>query len=178
MSMPADFGEELVGAYLTEVARCDFVAYNVRPSGGGVRGLDELDVIGLDHERKVAYLCEVVTHLHGYRFGGSTSAAVERVRRKHELQKHYSRRLHGFRPRYMFWSPRVAVGPLSEGLGRIQGLELVINEDYSQRIEELREEAGKDPRPTSNSAFRLLQILEHLREGGSFGAKGPRQIKE
>lgn len=163
--MAADLGEELVGAYLTEVAHCDFVAYNVRPPGGGIKGLDELDVIGLDHKRKVAYLCEVVTHLRGYRFGGSISAAVERVRRKHKLQKFYApHNLREFRPRYMFWSPRVAIGPLSEKLGRIEGLELVINEGYTERIAELRREAKKSPRPTNNSAFRLLQILEHLRK--------------
>lgn len=177
--MPTDFGEELVGAYLTEVKHCDFVAYNVHPSGGGVKGLNELDVIGLDLNGKKAYLCEVVTHLRGYRFGGSTSKAVDRVLRKHRLQTRYAKEnLPGFDHQYMFWSPRVAVGPLSEGLGKIEKLELVINEDYSRRIEELREEARKDPRATSNSAFRLLQILGHLREGHAQGTKGPRQIRK
>ncbi|MCI4352698.1 MAG: hypothetical protein L3K14_04840 [Thermoplasmata archaeon] len=161
----AEVGEELVGAYLTEVLGCDHALYNVRSPGGGVRGLDELDVVGLDFRHKKAYLCEVSTHLQGYRLK-SPRAAVDRVRKKHNRQKRYAEeQLAAFPVReFMFWSPRVSVGVVTRGLEEIEGLQLIINGEYTSRMNELRKKAAHDVRPTSNSAFRLLQILENLRE--------------
>ena len=45
--MLTDIGECFVGAYLQLIAKCDFVDYNVRPPGGGLAGLSELDVVGI-----------------------------------------------------------------------------------------------------------------------------------
>lgn len=58
-------GELIVGAYLKQIEGCDFIEYNVRSRGGGLKGLDELDVIGLNFVTNTAYLCEVTTHLLG-----------------------------------------------------------------------------------------------------------------
>jgi hypothetical protein len=41
-------GEYFVGAYLKSVKDCDFIDYNVRIPGGGLKGLSELDVVGLN----------------------------------------------------------------------------------------------------------------------------------
>ena len=60
-----DIGEYAVGAYLKIIKKCDFVDYNVRSPGGGLEGLNELDVVGLDFKNKTAYLCEVTTHIRG-----------------------------------------------------------------------------------------------------------------
>ena len=38
----------IVGAYLKLIEGCDVIDYNVRPPGGGMAGLSELDVVGLD----------------------------------------------------------------------------------------------------------------------------------
>ena len=56
-----DIGEYIVGAYLKITKKCDFVDYNVRPPGGGLEGLNELDVVELDFKNEIAYLCEVTT---------------------------------------------------------------------------------------------------------------------
>ena len=56
-----DIGEYIVGAYLKIIKKCDFVDYNVRPPGGGLEGLNELDVVELDFKNEIAYLCEVTT---------------------------------------------------------------------------------------------------------------------
>ncbi len=162
--MSTDVSEELVGAYLVEVLGCDHVLYNVRPKGGGVRGLDELDVVGLDFESRKAYLCEVMVHLHGLRFK-EVPRGLARIRMKHEKQVRYaSDHLKYFRNReYMFWSPYVPEGHLTAGLNAIEGLQLVINAEYTRRINEVLTRAKNDRRSTSNSAFRLLQIVEHLR---------------
>jgi len=42
--MLTDIGEFIVGAHLQLIEECDFVDYNVRPPGGGLKGLSELDV--------------------------------------------------------------------------------------------------------------------------------------
>ncbi len=63
----------------------------------------------------------------------------------------------------MLWSPRVPVGYLTENLAKVDGLELVINAEYSQSVDELRERARETIRDIGNPFFRVLQILEHLR---------------
>ena len=77
--MKTEIGEYIVGAYLKQKCGCDFVDYNVRPPGGGLEGLAELDVVGLNFEKGQAFLCEVTTHLHGLRYG-SYQESVEKVR--------------------------------------------------------------------------------------------------
>lgn len=63
---------------------------------------------------------------------------------------------------FMFWSPVVSAGVEME-LEKIQGLELVINEKYSTCVDELLEQASKITYDTNNPAFRVLQIIGHLR---------------
>lgn len=162
--MTTEIGEELVGAYLIEVLGCNAVSYNVRSPGGGAEGLQEVDVVGYDFRKRKAYLCEVATNLLGY-LRRNPTYSVERVRKKLQWQRTYARKyLRSFPVReYMFWSPRVSVQSVVQGLERIRGLTLVINEDYARKVAELRGEAKRGARTTSNSAFRMLQILEHLR---------------
>lgn len=64
----------------------------------------------------------------------------------------------------MFWSPVVPVGYLTEELPKIEGLELVINGEYKRRVEELRQLARSTAHDAGNDFFRMLQILEHLRD--------------
>jgi hypothetical protein len=45
--MKPEIGELVVGAWLQEIAACDFVVYNVRPPEKGLEGLGELDAVGL-----------------------------------------------------------------------------------------------------------------------------------
>jgi len=160
----ASIGEQLVGAYLTIVGSCYIVDYNVRPPGGGLEGLEELDVVGLDFATETAYLCEVTTHIRGLRYG-SNEETVARIAKKHRRQKQYADRyLRRFPHRtYMLWSPVVPEGYLTEHLRRIELLELVINEEYAKRVDELRAEARDRTNIEGNDVFRVLQILERLR---------------
>ena len=77
--MATDVGEYLVGAYLKLIRGCDFVDYNVRPPGGGMEGLKELDVVGIHFESRTAYLCEVTTHIRGLLYRNNVET-VERVK--------------------------------------------------------------------------------------------------
>jgi len=124
-----------------------------------------MDVVGLNFKSKTAYLCEVTTHLLG-RLYKNNKESVDRVRRKHARQREYARRFLGNfeSPRFMFWSPVVPVGYLTTHLRSIKGLELVINGQYKECMKTLRSLARKHAHETQNPSFRVLQILEHLRD--------------
>ena len=47
----------------------------------------------------------------------------------------------------------------------VADLELVINDEYSRRLQDLIGRARSDAAATSNSAYRLLQILTHAKGG-------------
>ena len=162
--MKTEIGEQIVGAYLKQCEACAFVDYNVRPPGGGLRGLGELDVIGFDPDSVRAFLCEVTTHIRGLQYG-SQSETIARVRKKHRRQREYARKqLAAFsNVRFMFWSPVVPVGFLTRELAKIKGLELVINAEYKKRVDELRKLARQVTQDVGNDFFRTLQILERLR---------------
>lgn len=87
--MLTDIGEYIVGAYLRLKLDCDVVDYNVRSPGGGLEGLEEMDVIGLNLKSHRAYLCEVTTHIRGPLYTDNQTT-VERIGKKHERQKRYA----------------------------------------------------------------------------------------
>ncbi len=163
--MLTDVGEYIVGAYLRLKLNCDFVDYNVRVPGGGLQGLDELDVLGLDFRHKRAFLCEVTTHIRGVLYKNNQET-VRRITKKYRKQQSYAREhLPDFKDRhFMFWSPVVPRGYVTEHLERLTGLELIINGEYKRCIEELRVIAAKETYDARNPFFRILQILEHLRD--------------
>jgi hypothetical protein len=159
-----DIGEYIVGAYLKVIKKGDFIDYNARPPGGGLEGLNELDVVGLDFKNKSVYLCEVTTHIRGILYKDNKTTIVT-IKKKYEKQKEYaSKYLVDFPKRYfMFWSPVVPKGYLTEELEKIDGMEVVINEKYAQCIDELSAKAKALTNDVGNPFFRVLQILEHLR---------------
>ncbi len=159
-----EVGECLVGAYLKLIDACDFVDYNVRAPGGGITGLEELDVVGLRFKDHTAFLCEATTHLWGLR-GKTPEKVVERVRKKYQRQQNYARvHLPQFTPTYMMWSPVVPVGYLTRELQNVEGLTLVINGEYKRRVDALLKKATGERQETGNPVFRLFQILGALRE--------------
>lgn len=159
-----EIGEYVVGAYLKIIKKCDFVDYNVRPPVGGLEGLNELDVVGLDFKNKTAYLCEVTTHITGLLYKDNKTT-IKKIKKKYKRQKEYTDKyLPGFLKRhFMFWSPVVPKGYITKELEKIDGLELVINKKYAQCIDELRTKAKELTNDVGNPFFRMLQILEHLR---------------
>lgn len=163
--MKTEMGEYVVGAYLKLIKECDFVEYNVRRPGGKLAGLNELDVMGLDFRNKTAYLCEVTTHLDGLKYKSGNRTTIETTKNKYDKLRDYAKNhLPGVFPKrhFMFWSPIVSAG-LEIELKKIRGLELVINDKYSACVDELLERASEVTYDTNNPAFRMLQILGHLR---------------
>ena len=162
--MLTDVGEYIVGACLQLLEGCEFVDYNVRPPGGGLEGLGELDVVGFNFTTKTAFVCEVTTHIRGLLYVNNAET-VARLIRKHERQRAYAtKHLTNFENlRFQFWSPVVPVGFVTTELAKIEGLELVINGCYRDRVDTLRLLARTTTHDARNPVFRLLQILEHLR---------------
>ncbi len=163
--MLTDIGEFIVGAHLQLIEECDFIDYNVRPPGGGLSGLSELDVVGLNFKTNTAYLCEVTTHIRGLLYKNNKET-IQRVKKKHQRQNEYAAKyLANFdNYRFMFWSPVVPVGYLTDNLSKIETIELVINGEYKRRIDELRNMAAKSTHDARNPFFRTLQIIEHMRD--------------
>lgn len=161
-------GEYVVGAYLKLKLSCDFIGYNTRPPESGLAGLAEIDVVGLNFSNHSAYLCEVATHLDGLDYGSNYEGSAKKIREKFERLKGYGKNnLTEFRTiKYMFWCPRVPRGKLLDMLKEVEkdGLELILNTEFKQRVNELREEARKTTRDIGNPFFRALQILEHLHD--------------
>ncbi|NOY88757.1 MAG: hypothetical protein GXO93_05110, partial [FCB group bacterium] len=157
--------EYIVGAYLKLIEKCDFVDYNMRPPGGGLKGLNELDVVGLNFNSNTAYLCEVTTHIRGVLYGDN-KGTIKRIKKKYEHQREYAKKyLTNFKNhKFMFWSPVVPVGYITKNLVSINGLELIINGEYKKRIEELRLLARDTTHDAGNPFFRMIQIIEHLRD--------------
>jgi hypothetical protein len=156
--MPTEAGEYVVGAYLQHIHGCGIILYNVRPPGGRLEGLRELDVVGLNLPEKKAYLCEVTTHLHGMR-----PQMLNKMPAKHDLRKKYAAaHLGGFDVRCMLWSPLVTHP--QAGKLRTIGFEVVVNRDFTKAVDELKAIAKKTKHDTGNPFMRTLQILAHLRE--------------
>ena len=162
--MLTDVGEYLVGAYLQLHDECDVIDYNVRPPGGGLEGLGELDV-GFNFKTNSVFLCEVTAHIRGLLYVNN-SQTVERIVKKHQRQKEYARRyLENFETiRYQFWSPVVPKGYITDKLASIASLELVVNGEYKMRVAKLQETARRTTYDARNPVFRVLQILGHLRD--------------
>jgi hypothetical protein len=163
MVMSADPGEYIAGCYLKKVMGCDFVDYNVRSPGGGLKGLGELDVVGLDFKINKAYICEVATHIRGINYGGNQET-VARILRKHERQQEYAREYLKCFPNveFMFWSPVVPKGYITTELTKTPTLTLVINEEYKRCIDALKKLAVAETHDSGNIFFRYLQILESV----------------
>ena len=68
----------MVGAYLQLHEECDVIDYNVRPPGGGLEGLGELDVVGFNFKTDSVFMCEVTTHIRGLLYVNSRQK-VERI---------------------------------------------------------------------------------------------------
>jgi len=139
------------------------------------------------------YVCEVVTHLSGDLYSGSpddgwwteytnTKAyqySLQKLEQKFRDDYRYVNDTFGNADghSYQFWAPVVTGwqhgSDLIRGLEALterfedetgEELELIINQDYAERIGKLRKKADGDISDYGAPAFRFLQILENLKE--------------
>ena len=191
MTEQPESGELLVGSYLRLIEKCELVMYNQRSHEEGNQL--EIDVIGVDNTEdgeQVVYTCEVVTHIDGLLYQGTPDTdqwaeyggdgyqnTLERLWRKFKANREYVTELFDADSYiFQFWSPVVrgnrdekylltGLYDMADEFKNETGaeLELVINEQYTDRIEALREKAGQTEKDYGELGFRILQILNHLR---------------
>ena len=163
--MKTEIGEYVVGAYMKLILNCDVVDYNVRDrSGTKLQALGELDVIGLRFNDRAAYICEATTHIRGIQYGTS-EVTIKKICDKHERQKDYAKKnLKDFtQHHFMLWSPRVTSKKVLAGLSKVKSLELIINEVYTAKVDELVAYAKNNAGDTNNPFMRSLQLLQALK---------------
>jgi hypothetical protein len=192
MTEQPESGELLVGSYLRLIEECELVTYNQRSNEEGNQiEIDVIGVDNTDEGTQVVYTCEVVTHIDGLLYPGTPDTdrwaeygndgyqhTIERLWRKFNADRDYILELFDSADSYVFqlWSPVVRgdrdenylLGGLYEMADQFEEetgaeLELVINEEYTERITALREKAGRTEKDYGELGFRILQILEHLR---------------
>jgi hypothetical protein len=154
-------GESLVGAYMRQVRGCHTIAYNTfLPWGQG-----ELDVIGValpeNGGRVRVWLAEVAVHLEGLNYGGYHQTA-EKVAAKVAAAQRYAQLIYPEADTVVeLWSPVVPSGLVT--LLEPVVPHLVVNATFTARVEELLGKAAGATRMSGDPAFRLLQVLTHLR---------------
>ena len=146
-----------------------------------------------DSGTQTVYVCEVVTHLDGGLYSGTPDgddwaeyadndpyqASLETLWRKFTDDHRYATGTFPNADEYAFefWAPVVTGwengGDLIDGLHALSNRfesendephEIIINQDYTARIDKLRNEAEGDTSDYGAPAFRFLQILQNLKE--------------
>ena len=162
-----DVGESLVGAYMRQVRGCNTVAFNTfLPTAQG-----ELDVVGVAYgaEGVEVWIAEVAVHLDSLNYGGSQKT-VQKVAQKVAAARAYAAQVYrDVIPTVEFWSPVVPAGLVS-ALGGVD-VTLVVNDIFTDRVNELADRAKRHTKMTGDDAYRFLQLLTHLRgDRPRFGA--------
>ena len=187
MVSETQLGEYIVGAYHKLVTDCEVVSYNQRSKEAGDQL--EIDVIGINSEgeQQTIYTCEVVTHIRGTLYSGDPSTdrwkefggsdyqyTLEKIWSKFVADHSYVTEIFDDADKYVFqlWAPYISKGYLTNGLDQLSQdfedqysseIQMVINEDYTARVNDLRSLASEDRKNHGEPAFRFLQILEHMR---------------
>ncbi len=163
-------GEYAVGAYLKLILECDVVDYKVKRPTKGLESQFEIDLIGLQFSTSTAILCEVKTHILGLLCGSNNKDTIERIEKQfHNMQDYAKNYLHNFEnQKFMLWSPYVPEGVQTKSYSEMNGLDLIINDTYTEKIRQLENLAKRNKysvtKITDNPFFRTLQILGHLRK--------------
>ncbi len=171
-------GEHLVGQYLQEIKKCDFVQYNLQTKF--TQG--EIDVVAINSNTKEIFICEVATHLETglqYNKEGKTDNVNRFVEKFTKNIKYSKKNFKGYQCHFMLWSPIIKVpkklNPKNnqlEDLKKIKDkiskkynieIELIYNEKYLNCINELRKIAKDTTSAMTSSVMRFLQIEEKLK---------------
>ena len=171
-------GEEIVAAYLEYIKHCDFIQKNLYTPD--VQG--EIDVVGINLNKKRVYACEVAIHLiTGLRYTkNNQSNNVNKLVEKFSKDIEYIKKCFpGYEKHFMLWSPIVRdprpgakhnqMRDISEIVGTIKmkynvKLEVVINNNFNTCLNELREYAKGETKNLQSPIMRYLQIEEYLKK--------------
>ncbi|MCL4252814.1 MAG: hypothetical protein KJ043_03430 [Anaerolineae bacterium] len=161
---------------MSHVEECEFVKYNLTTR----KKQGEVDVLGLNLKTQTVYICEVATHTQGLEYTkNGVKSTVETLEKKFLNDVEYAQTyLANFTQQFMFWSPIVRL-PVSDNtkhntffdLAQVQkiihdryqiNIEMVVNENYLHKINELKSRANKETSASEYPVFRMLQIINSL----------------
>lgn len=151
----------------------------------------EIDVVAVDSSNgtQTVYACEVITHLNGAAYSGTPKTdkwadygndsyqfSLEKLETKFRADYDYVTRVFDDADEYVLqlWAPYLSDGYLTDGLEQLSAelkddpeigteIDLIVNETYTERVDELRELAAEETKSYGEPAFRFLQILEQVR---------------
>ncbi len=179
-----NIGEEICGEWLRHVKSCEFIQYNLKTPD--VQG--EIDVIGLNMKTRTVYACEVAIHLvTGLQYNKDNQPDnVRRLTTKFKKDVAYVRNnFLDYTHVFMLWSPIVRnqkAGSKHNQMAHIAEIgknletdiqvriEMIVNRQFQEALESLREIACKTTKELDSSVMRYLQVEErlavHLRSSG------------
>lgn len=171
-------GEEIAGAYLKNIKKCNFIDYNIRTTD--TQG--EIDVIGVDVKYKKVYICEVAIHLTTglqYTKNGRPNNTKKLIEKFDKGIKYGSNQFKGYKKIYMLWSPVVKNQRKSASYNQLDSilsvekylnkkhrikLELIINDEFQKCLDKLKEYSSKQSKELNTPILRLMQIEEKLKK--------------
>lgn len=168
-------GEEICGEYLKHIKDCEFISYNVPTQD--VQG--EIDVIGINLNSKLVYVCEVAVHVQGLQYvTNKRPDDYHRFMAKFEKDIDYAKKhFADYTIVPMLWSPIVKINSNRARYNTIAELErlkidintrfnlelnLVINEQFNEALELLKDFVKKKKSEFKSNVMRLLQIESSL----------------
>jgi len=171
-----NIGEEIAGEYLRIFKECDFIQYNLYTPD--IQG--EIDVVGIDIKNKKVYLCEVAIHLiTGLQYVKNKQPDnVDRFISKFNKSIDYAEKYFGeYDKQFMLWSPIVRnqgvtskhnqfkdLKKVKEAIAstRKYDIELIINHEFQECMQKLREHASNETKELKSPVLRLMQIESRL----------------
>lgn len=170
-----NIGEEICGEYLKYIMGCEFVTYNV--TNPDIQG--EIDVIGINLESKIVYVCEVATHTSGLQYvTNKRPDDYNRFVSKFDKDILYALKyFSGYKIKPMIWSPVVKISTKKAKYNTINELEkvvmyvkdkynldlqLIINQNFFNFINELKCYTEKETSEFKSNVMRMFQIERSL----------------
>ena len=170
-------GEQLVADYLQYIKKCQFVQQNLPTT----EEQGEIDVVGIDTNLKIIYICEVAIHLETglqYTKGNQTNNVSKFIEKFERCNNYASVHWKGYQHIFMLWSPIIKspkkefshsqlkdVKEIVEKL-QIRGINIIpiINQDFMNCIEELKDYALTTSKELKSPIMRYMQIESKLKK--------------
>jgi hypothetical protein len=170
-----NLGEEICGEYLKYILNCEFITYNV--TNPDIQG--EIDVIGINLQKKMIYICEVAVHTSGLQYvTDKRPDDYNRFMAKFEKDIDYAKKYFSdYEIIPMLWSPIVKISSEKAKYNTFielenvrkdikekykLNLELVINQKYFDYLNQLKEFASKETAELKSNVMRMFQIEKSL----------------
>ena len=173
-----NIGEELVAGYLQHINKCGFVQTGVYLADAQ----GEIDVVGINIDKKIVYICEVAIHLEtGLQYTKSNlpnnaNKLIDKFRKNIEYADKF---FNDYEKIFMLWCPIVKnqnqyakynqmndLNIICESIKSKYNVDIsmVVNNKFYKCISELRNYALNETKNITNPVIRFLQIEEKLKK--------------